>query len=98
MEPISLIPQTDDWKTIKLIYSLILFGVLVTHFEYFRVFKQTLSELKQTLMPEDFDISVSQVIPMLVLAKNEQKYSDVIIYWILMNSSLKIHPLPVVIL
>ncbi|KAL5004258.1 hypothetical protein ScPMuIL_017714 [Solemya velum] len=78
MEPISFIPQTDDWKTIKFTYSIILLDVLVKHFKYFKLFQQTLSELKQTLMPENINNSVSEVIPLPVLAKNEQKYSDVI--------------------
>ncbi|KAL5008521.1 hypothetical protein ScPMuIL_014102 [Solemya velum] len=54
-------------------------GVTVTHSIVLKVQKQqTLSELKQTLMPEDINNSVSEVIPLPVLAKNEQKYSDVI--------------------
>ncbi|KAL5019139.1 hypothetical protein ScPMuIL_004861 [Solemya velum] len=67
-----------DWKTIKFTYSIILLDVLVKHFKYFKLFQQTLSELKQTLMPENINNSVSEVIPLPVLAKNEQKYSDVI--------------------
>lgn len=79
LEPTTFLPQEMDWENIKNCYIVIILEILCKFCKYFQNFKSVLENMKQKLRPDDYDISEAHTsVPLPVLPKNEQKYSDVI--------------------
>ena len=79
LAPTSFLPQEKDWESIKNCYILIILESLCKFCKFFQNFKCVIGIIKQKLRPDDYDISQAHTsVPLPVLPKNEQKYSDVI--------------------
>lgn len=77
--PTTFLPQEKDWENIKNCYIVVILEILCKFCKYFQNFKSVKENIKQKLRPDDYDISeVHTRVPLPVLPKNEQKYSDVI--------------------
>lgn len=73
------LPQQQDWDVIRNEYTVLTLKVLTKFLKVFQGFKAMAKSLTEELRPVSHDIStVHKIIPLPVLAKNEQKYSEVI--------------------
>jgi hypothetical protein len=79
LPPDSFLPQQRDWDVIGHEYSVLSLCVLTKFLKVFKDFKGLAKQLTEELKPESYDIHVvHKVISLPVLAKNEQKYTNVI--------------------
>jgi hypothetical protein len=79
LDPQYFMPQVKDWDNIIECYIILVLEVLCKFCDFFKPYRRLVDQLKQDLKLADCDISaVHKCIPLSVLPKNEQKYTDVI--------------------
>lgn len=72
-------PQSKDWDNIIQCYVILVLEVLCKFCAFFKPYHGLVDQLKQEMKPVNYDISmIHKCVPLPVLPKNEQKYSDVI--------------------